>query len=81
MAIIENQIGDIAYQGRDSAYLSRAAIGICRAFGRSVTGFLDWQDRVRERRQLLELSDAALKDFGANRAVAWHESEHGGRPA
>jgi len=31
---------------------------------------LDWLYRARERRQLLGLSDAALKDFGANRVDA-----------
>ena len=31
---------------------------------------LDWQERARQRRQLLALSDGALKDFGANRADA-----------
>jgi uncharacterized protein YjiS (DUF1127 family) len=31
---------------------------------------MDWQDRARQRRQLLALSDAALKDFGASRADA-----------
>ena len=28
---------------------------------------LDWQERARQRRQLLALSDGALKDFGASR--------------
>ena len=79
MAIIENQIGDIAYQGQGSAYSRRMASAICHVLAKGVTGFLDWQDRARERRQLQELSDAALKDFGANRAVAWQESEHNGR--
>ena len=32
---------------------------------------------ARQRRALLQLGDAALKDFGASRADAWHE---GGRP-
>jgi uncharacterized protein YjiS (DUF1127 family) len=31
---------------------------------------LDWLYRARERRQLLGLSDNALKDFGANRVDA-----------
>jgi len=79
MAIIENQIGDNAYQGRDAVLVQGVAIAIGRVLAKGVTGFLDWQDRARERQQLLELSDTALKDFGANRAVAWRESEHGGR--
>lgn len=36
---------------------------------------LDWLYRARERRQLLGLSDAALKDFGANRADAVGEGD------
>ena len=39
---------------------------------------LDWQDRARQRRQLLGLSDAALRDFGASRADAEFE---GGKAA
>ena len=31
---------------------------------------LEWQERARQRRQLLALSDGALKDFGASRADA-----------
>lgn len=31
---------------------------------------LDWQDRARQRRQLLGLSDRALQDFGASRVDA-----------
>ncbi|HVI91860.1 MAG TPA: DUF1127 domain-containing protein [Dongiaceae bacterium] len=34
---------------------------------------LDWQARSRERRQLLGLSDQALKDIGVNRADAEFE--------
>ena len=33
----------------------------------------DWQQAVRQRRQLLGLSDSALKDFGASRADAENE--------
>jgi uncharacterized protein YjiS (DUF1127 family) len=36
---------------------------------------LDWLYRARERRQLLGLSDAALKDFGGNRADAVGEGD------
>jgi uncharacterized protein YjiS (DUF1127 family) len=31
---------------------------------------LEWQERARQRRQLLALSDGALKDFGASRTDA-----------
>ena len=39
---------------------------------------LDWQERARQRRQLLGLSDQALGDFGASRADAERE---GGKAA
>lgn len=39
---------------------------------------LEWQERARQRRQLLALSDGALKDFGASRADADGE---GSKPA
>ena len=35
----------------------------------------DWQYRARERRQLLGLSDQALKDFAASRADAAGEGD------
>jgi len=38
-----------------------------------VTTLLDWQERTRQRRQLLDLDDAALKDFGRSRADAARE--------
>ena len=34
------------------------------------TTLLDWQERARQRRQLFDLDDAALKDFGRSRADA-----------
>lgn len=36
---------------------------------------MDWHDRARERRQLLGLSDSALKDFAASRADAVSEGD------
>ena len=42
-----------------------------------VTALLDWQERARQRRQLLALGDGALKDFGRSRADAAGE---GGKP-
>jgi uncharacterized protein YjiS (DUF1127 family) len=39
---------------------------------------LEWQERARQRRQLLALSDGALKDFGASRANA---EDEGSKPA
>ena len=38
---------------------------------------LEWHERARQRRQLLAMSDGALKDFGASRADAEGE---GGKP-
>ena len=40
---------------------------------RFVTTLLDWQERARQRRQLFDLDDAALKDFGRSRADAARE--------
>jgi uncharacterized protein YjiS (DUF1127 family) len=39
-------------------------------FGALIIRLLEWQERARRRRQLLSLSDGALKDFGASRADA-----------
>jgi uncharacterized protein YjiS (DUF1127 family) len=40
-----------------------------------VTALLDWQERARERRQLLALGDRALRDFGRSRADAVGEGD------
>jgi uncharacterized protein YjiS (DUF1127 family) len=40
-----------------------------------VTNLLVWLERARERRQLLSLSDRALKDFGASGADASREGD------
>ena len=45
------------------------------AVGNLVTRLLDWQERARQRRQLLALDGAALKDFGRNLADAAHEGD------
>ena len=39
-----------------------------------VMTLLDWQERARQRRQLLTLDDATLKDFGRNSADAVYEA-------
>jgi len=36
---------------------------------------LDWQERARQRQELLSLGDRALQDFGANRADASAEGD------
>jgi uncharacterized protein YjiS (DUF1127 family) len=43
------------------------------AVGNVVTTLLDWQERASQRRQLLDLDDAALKDIGRSRADAARE--------
>lgn len=52
--------------------------GLTQVLSQGLTAFidtlLDWQDRARQRRQLLGLSDAALSDFGASRADAAREA-------
>jgi uncharacterized protein YjiS (DUF1127 family) len=40
-----------------------------------VMTLLDWQERSRQRRQLLSFNAGALKDFGRNRADATAEGE------
>ena len=45
------------------------------AFDSIVATLLDWQECARQRRQLLSLDTAALKDFGRSRADAAGEGE------
>ena len=45
------------------------------AVGNLVMTLLDWQERARQRRQLRDLDDAALKDFGRSRTDASHECD------
>jgi uncharacterized protein YjiS (DUF1127 family) len=45
---------------------------------RALDRLLDGRDRARQCRQLLGLSDAALKDFAASRADAERASRSGG---
>jgi uncharacterized protein YjiS (DUF1127 family) len=51
--------------------------GAGAAIDNLVTALLDWQERTRQRRQLLALDHAALKDFGRNRS---HAVEEGDKP-
>jgi uncharacterized protein YjiS (DUF1127 family) len=55
----------------------RMQLAIGAAAQRLATALAVWHERAVERRQLLALGDAALKDFGASRADAACE---GGRP-
>jgi uncharacterized protein YjiS (DUF1127 family) len=78
MAMIVQQMAD------SHATSSRKAADrhVLKIIGRMLSnGFetlLDWQANSRERRQLLGLSDQALKDFGTSRADAEFE---GSKPA
>jgi uncharacterized protein YjiS (DUF1127 family) len=69
----------ITITGRDGlAPLSlRMQLAIGAAAQRLATALILWHERAVERRQLLALGDAALKDFGASRADAAGE---GGQP-
>lgn len=55
---------------RRQSWLKEVDAHLTRACDR----LFDWCDRVRQRRQLLGLSDAALKDFAASRADAAREA-------
>ena len=48
-------------------------------FSAFLIALLEWQERARQRRQLLALSDGALKDFGVSRADAEGEGSKPGR--
>jgi uncharacterized protein YjiS (DUF1127 family) len=44
-------------------------------FSALIEMLLDWQERARQRRELLSLGDRALQDFGASRADASAEGD------
>jgi len=46
-----------------------------RSVRRAVDAVLTWQQRARERRQLMRLSDHMLRDIGISRAEALGEAE------
>jgi uncharacterized protein YjiS (DUF1127 family) len=52
---------------RSSREIAGAALD---RFSTFLIALLEWLERARQRRQLLALSDGALKDFGASRADA-----------
>lgn len=66
------------YQFR-RARRSAGAAGLARAVGAALLRPLEiamqWQDRARERRQLLQMSDRLLKDIGISRVDAVHEAD------
>jgi uncharacterized protein YjiS (DUF1127 family) len=55
--------------------LANAMVVTIRGLSAAIMALQDWQDLVRQRRQLMGLSDAGLKDFGATRADAHREGE------
>lgn len=56
--------------GAQRAHPSLLVRSASHGFGALIIRLLEWQERARQRRQLLALSDGALKDFGAGRADA-----------
>ena len=46
-----------------------------RRIKRAVDAVLTWDERARERRHLMELSDHMLRDIGISRAEAFGEAE------
>ena len=75
----------IANQTRDGCRTNLGAAGSRRplwavigtAIDSFITTLLDWQERARQRRELLGLSDLTLRDIGRSRADAIRE---GARP-
>ena len=74
MTIIDTHVSArIAHRPRIS--LRDAAKTVTHGFGALVETLLDWQERARQRRELLSFGDRALQDFGANRANASAEGD------
>jgi uncharacterized protein YjiS (DUF1127 family) len=71
--IITCRLGLIGHGGGLSSRQLWTAISA--AAERLSTALIVWHERACQRRQLLALSDAALKDFGASRADAVCEAE------
>ena len=71
MATMTNRMADDVR--RDcSRFPSRPSLWAAtrRTVDNVVMTLLDWQERARQRRQLLALDDRALQDFGRSRADA-----------
>jgi uncharacterized protein YjiS (DUF1127 family) len=76
MTMFTDRLGHGAF--RDFRYVSPHRswwLKVGTAVGDIVTTLLDWQERARQRRQLLSFDTAALKDFGKSRADAASEGE------
>ncbi len=61
---------EIAAPSRTTIRFADRVRAVLRALSDALIALQEWQARAKERRQLLGLSDAALKDFGANRVDA-----------
>lgn len=75
MATIDTQISTDLSTERSRPSLYHLVTEALAHVSEMLVVLLDWLYRARERRQLLGLSDAALKDFGANRADAVGEGD------
>jgi uncharacterized protein YjiS (DUF1127 family) len=76
MTMITHPVRDGFFGGERQATPPRSALTRAgSAIVTTVTMLLDWQQRARERRQLLALGDRALQDFGRNRADAAGEGD------
>jgi uncharacterized protein YjiS (DUF1127 family) len=60
---------------RSKGQASRCMTTAGTAFGAIVTSLLVWQERARQRRQLLALGDLALHDFAISRAEVLREAD------
>jgi uncharacterized protein YjiS (DUF1127 family) len=76
MAMITDRMGH-GFLRSHRRFLPRPSLwaATSRVVGNLVMTLLDWQERARQRRQLRDLDDAALKDFGRSRADASRECD------
>jgi len=76
MTMITHPARDGFFGGERRAVPARSAWTVAgNAIVTLVTALLDWQERARQRRQLLALGDRALQDFGRSRADAAGEGD------
>lgn len=74
MTTIDTQISTVV-GGEPRISLRDAAKAAVDGFAALVDTMLDWQERARQRRELLSLGDCTLQDFGASRADATAEGD------
>ena len=72
MTSLDTYASGDAVRGSRKSFYERARAALDGLSVMMIT-VIDWQYQSRERRQLLGLSDHALKDFGASRADAERE--------